>query len=757
MSQDVFSDINPDTTSGTELATLLNSFKAALLTCLIGTTRPSEIGVGGLWIDNTDDPTWKLKVYVGSSTDITLITIDTSNLTPSITGADFSFTITKTSADAVSPILELVKSRIANSGKVLSGDVIGTIHGKSTDNVGGQSVVGRIKFYANQDHTTSQKGTDIIIEQVSASSTTLSEVARFVSGLLGIGTTAPSTPVHAVGTGVTSQAALSDNTTEAKFIAKKKRVANSGKVLSGDSIGAFYADSTDDTGANINAFKMVALAVENHTTTSHGTRVAFSVKKTAATAFTEILSLGDDIIFKTSIAKAQTVDSSTSGSSVTIDASASSHIKVTNGSLSSIAMISGPVDGKILTLINGTGASITVKDQTGATANRQIITTTGADVIMPNNSVFQFIHDSASSKWRLITRTPELANVAAQKFYGGPLYGVSATLPAFRTIDYTDIPSRNVLLNSLATINQRPAVGTATNLSSLEDTSKFYFIDRWRANVSSLTSSQATVLVDTASPDRPSAFNYGYSMHIAATATNASARLIIQQELDTQDSALMRGRYFTFWAYVKSNTASSRLFLLDGINVYVSNAHSGGGGWELLYAQGTISTSTTQVIATLRVATAANGNTSISSGDYAKMFGPVLSEGTIQPNPHNQYSSEQEELRRCRAFFYNWVNDTNQYAGVGQAFAINDAGAMMYFPSTMRTAPTILWSGTNAHFEWLGSSGTASDNSKALTFNSASKHMVLVGGGPSSGLTAGNSTALRSKNASARLSANAEI
>ena len=59
MSGAIFPDIDPTITSGTQLANLLNSFKD-FVACGGNTsgTRDPELGVGGRWIDDTNDPIW---------------------------------------------------------------------------------------------------------------------------------------------------------------------------------------------------------------------------------------------------------------------------------------------------------------------------------------------------------------------------------------------------------------------------------------------------------------------------------------------------------------------------------------------------------------------------------------------------------------------------------------------------------------------------------------------------------------------------
>lgn len=74
MSQFDFGTIDPATKSGSALASDLNSWRDALLSCHKGPTRPSYIKTGQMWIDDSAS-TWGLKVYDGTS-DIIMMTLD---------------------------------------------------------------------------------------------------------------------------------------------------------------------------------------------------------------------------------------------------------------------------------------------------------------------------------------------------------------------------------------------------------------------------------------------------------------------------------------------------------------------------------------------------------------------------------------------------------------------------------------------------------------------------------------------------------
>ena len=69
MAQNTF-NIDPNVTSGTELASLLHLFRDALYTQHSGDTRPTYVQPGMLWLDTSSSTFWLLKRWTGSA-DIT--------------------------------------------------------------------------------------------------------------------------------------------------------------------------------------------------------------------------------------------------------------------------------------------------------------------------------------------------------------------------------------------------------------------------------------------------------------------------------------------------------------------------------------------------------------------------------------------------------------------------------------------------------------------------------------------------------------
>ncbi|MBP02902.1 MAG: hypothetical protein CMM25_08850 [Rhodospirillaceae bacterium] len=82
MSQSDYGTIDPATKSGTALASDLNSARDAWNSTHKGSSEPSYVRLGQLWIDDASDPNWELKMHTadGPSTNATLLTVNKSTL-----------------------------------------------------------------------------------------------------------------------------------------------------------------------------------------------------------------------------------------------------------------------------------------------------------------------------------------------------------------------------------------------------------------------------------------------------------------------------------------------------------------------------------------------------------------------------------------------------------------------------------------------------------------------------------------------------
>lgn len=284
MSQTIFSSINPATTSGNQLATILNGFKDAVVSGFSGTSRPANLQAGGYWVDTTLAPNyWEVKLYTGT-VDVVLFNINLSTGIASIASTESVLELNKNSDDAVGGILKFVKER-ATGNQTQDGDILGEIdfNGTRSDDV--KSIMAKIKAVSTDAVTALAQGSYLTFEVTPDATAAAVELMRLIDSKVGIGTTSPEETLHVKGTAIKSEKA-SDDAVGASIIRRKKRVSGSGQVQSGDFISKEQFNSTDDTGAEIGVAVIEVAATENHTTTAHGSSLVIKTKNNGATAYT---------------------------------------------------------------------------------------------------------------------------------------------------------------------------------------------------------------------------------------------------------------------------------------------------------------------------------------------------------------------------------------------------------------------------------------------------------------------------------------
>lgn len=407
MSQAVFSSINPATTSGNQLATILNDFKNALMSNLKGPTRPAQTTAGGGWIDDSQETPnnyWLYKIYTGA-TDITVFKVNLATNTVSFTGSDDTFTITRVSADTVGALAKLVKARIANQGQVLSGDTIGEIQfvGHGSDN--SSPVVARMKVVATENSTGSANGSYISFEGTKTGEAAAVEFARFLNGNLGIGVTSPVFALHLRSTTGIKNERIEDSPSGVRNIRKKARATGAGQVLLADTIASDEYMSTDVASAEFTGYREDVIAAEAHTAIARGTYKSFSSIKTGEAALTEHMRIGNYVSILTTLGveglllNQQSIATVASVTALNADKAIANF---TGATAQALLGINAAHKTKVILLHNGGTAKITLTHEAaGATAANRLKLPKGRNIDLAVDSSVELFYSTAENRWKL--------------------------------------------------------------------------------------------------------------------------------------------------------------------------------------------------------------------------------------------------------------------------------------------------------------------------------------------------------------------
>ena len=117
-----------------------------------------------------------------------------------------------------------------------------------------------------------------------------------------------------------------------------------------------------------------------------------------------------------------------------------------------------------------------------------------------------------------------------------------------------------------------------------------------------------------------------------------------------------------------------------------------------------------------------------------------------------EHRSYGDALLRCQRYFYGINNVDSQFRGIGYGGGPNWANAVIYFPTTMRAAPT--GSGSNLDTLYFNNGATAWSNS-SLTFNTC-KYSTAFGANMS-GSSQGQGLSIYSTGSTLKLNFDAEL
>ena len=109
--------------------------------------------------------------------------------------------------------------------------------------------------------------------------------------------------------------------------------------------------------------------------------------------------------------------SATTGANAAVSSPATPIVRLTNASLTSIDTIASPSAGRILTIVNSTGATININNNTGATAANRILTGTQGTISLSDEASIIVKYDSVESRWMIIGGTGSGAGASVDTIF----------------------------------------------------------------------------------------------------------------------------------------------------------------------------------------------------------------------------------------------------------------------------------------------------------------------------------------------------
>lgn len=192
---------------------------------------------------------------------------------------------------------------------------------------------------------------------------------------------------------------------------------------------------------------------------------------TSAQTFGGAKTFSGSIIGNNSWVGALATDSTTTGTAQTLSTPSTLIVRLTNATLVSVTGITAPSAPQFIYVTNGTGSSLDILNDVGATAANRILTGTGADLSLENDASIILYYDTTSSRWRVVGGSGS----------GGGGSSLTYALTT-KTGNYTALSTDSVIL-----CNASGGGFTITLPAAASNTGKFYTIKKTDSSVNLVT------------------------------------------------------------------------------------------------------------------------------------------------------------------------------------------------------------------------------------------------------------------------------
>jgi hypothetical protein len=156
------------------------------------------------------------------------------------------------------------------------------------------------------------------------------------------------------------------------------------------------------------------------------------------------------------------------------------------------------------------------------------------------------------------------------------------------------------------------------------------------------------------------------------------------------------------------------------------------------FTSGTLNTSWAAITSANRAV--GQTNLAAATNNYWQVTGAQLEVGDVATD--FEFKSFGQELRECQRYFFRWDSATSAWThfGIGRATGATTHQAVLHFPTTMRSAPTLSTSAAST----FGVEGIAACS--AISSGGANPFNMTINVTAGSGVTVGRSILLQSEN-----------
>jgi len=327
--------------------------------------------------------------------------------------------------------------------------------------------------------------------------------------------------------------------------------------------------------------------------------------------------------------------------------------------------------------------------------------------------------------------------------------------------------SQQPILNGGFQVWQRGTASTAIGSGT-------FLADRWqaaRAGFAAGSSQSRQVTGDTTNLP-----NIQYCLRVQRDSGNTSTAVILAgQNIETVNSIPYAGKTVTLSFYARKGadySAASNVLQTDfasgtgtdqniitsgtltGISSTLTN-HTLTATWQRFTVTKNVDATATQLVVVFRNTPLGTAGTN----DYYEVTGVQVELGSVATPFHTYAATIQGELAACQRYFMTYGGSVGQNFATGQAYSGTQAWQFnIPLPVTMRVSPSITIS--SAASDFYLSSSSASNLVAATVVAQAGDISTTTGAlraTVSSGLTAGNATALYAVNANAKILLSSEL